>query len=156
MGSMRKEVIVTGVLLGSIGLLFILSKTFQHDTAKAEPPFEDTSAFANTREIQFTQRNAGIGPDQEMIISDSNIVNRLVAAVRLQRKGPCECAHPLQANFRTASGHVFVSFCDHCFDIQKTRDSYEEVRLYRMPKEFYAVFCNLAKAQTSGWVLANP
>ena len=153
---MRKKVIVTGVLLGSIGLLLLLSKTFQHHKAEPEPPFEDTNAFASTREITFTQRNAGIGSDQDMIISESNSVSRLVAAVRLQRKEPCACAHPLQANFQTASGDIFVSFCDHCFDIQKTRDSYEEVRMYRMPKDFYAIFCNLAKAQTNGWVLPNP
>jgi hypothetical protein len=149
-------IIVAVVLFGAIGLLLLVSKSFQHAKARAEPPFEDTTAFAGTREIRFSQRNTGIAPDQEMIISDSNTLNRLLAAVRLQRKEPCLCAHLLEANFQTASGNIFVSFCDHCFDIQKTRGSYEEVRLYRMPKDFYTMFCNLAQAQTNGWLLHNP
>ncbi len=143
----------------ALGLLLVVCfKDFRYGKAELEPPLEDRSAFSTTRAIKFAQRNATAGgfADQGMTISDSNTVHLLVSAIRLQQKEPCLCGHTLQATFQTASGDIFVSFCDHCFDIQKTSDSYEGVRLYRMPRDFYATFYRLAKTQTNGWFLAQP
>ena len=129
----------------------VLLKNSLHKTAP-----DDSSFLKATYAIRFTQRKPF--SDQEMTVSDSNTVSRLLSSVRLERKRPCMCGHFLQATFQAPSGNTFVSFCNHCFDIQTTSNSYQGLRMYRMPKDFYAEFYKLVKTQTNGlcWRIHEP
>ena len=56
---------------------------------------------------------------RSVTISDPGTVQAITGAIKLEPKERCMCDHSLEADFKTASGVVSVSFCDHCFDVAK-------------------------------------
>ncbi len=115
-----------------------------------EPNPEDPNAFAGTTNVVFVQREY---QQKEMTfrISESNEVQRLLAAIRLENKQLCNCSHSFEAIFQKPSGEVRVSFCNHCFDVlsAQNRQSYKGRRFYKMPMAFYEEFREFARTRAS-------
>ena len=150
----KKAVLTLLLLLGVAVVMGLTLRTMRYK--KAEPSFEDASSFMSATAITFAQHGAR-AQDQQITVTDSNTVRRLVATIRLQRTEPCSCAHLLEAIFHTPGGPVPVSFCDHCFDVLQAINSYDGARFYKMPKGFYEEFRTLVQGHTNQtWYVQVP
>jgi len=118
---------------------------------QADSTFTGAPDFTDTTNIVFKQRQ--FFPDQKtnFMISASNEIVHLVSTIQLRRKDPCLCGHSQEVIFQKASGDIRVSFCDHCFDVldSKNPDSYALLRMYKMPKEFYAEYVRLSRSEAN-------
>lgn len=103
------------------------------------PPSGLVSSLQSTTNIVFKEFYPG--GEKRLTVSDQAQVRRFVAAIHLEWKGPCECAHVLGAIFQGPAKFISVSFCDHCFDVG--------TNYYAMPKKFYSQFRKLARKE--GW-----
>jgi hypothetical protein len=72
---------------------------------------------------------------KEFTVDSPAQVASLTSVIRLNPKPPCLCIHHESAVFASPSGTLNVSFCDHCFDVNRVS--------YAMPKEFYARYKQL-------------
>ncbi len=115
-----------------------------------KPTAENSTTLWDSTNVIFT-RGAFHQPTATLRITDTNEVRRLLTAIQLEPKERCACGHEYLAIFQMPGGEVWVSFCNHCFDVLgRTRTgTVEGASLYKMPKEFYAQFLKLARADTN-------
>jgi hypothetical protein len=104
-------------------------------------------------------RQWAVGPKgtkaQEFTVTDAAQVRRLTSVVRLGAEPESSCEFLQQAWFQSPSGIVIVQFNEHYFVVAEppSPKGYSQ-HTYRMPKEFYAQFCKLAKEQP--WHAGKP
>jgi len=144
-GVMRTTSLVPLLMLLVCGTLLVIATSCERgESATGAAP-----NFADITNIVFKQFESFPGQKTNFTVSASNEIAHLVATINLRKKQPCACGHSQEVVFQKPSGEIRVSFCDHCFDVLDSRnpESYELLRMYRMPKDFYAEYVKLARTQ---------
>lgn len=118
-----------------IAALFGCAAAGAADTNLVAQTARDQASFTNVTKIVVTEQ---VSEDSTncMVINQAPEISRLLSHIHLRSKEPCACAHSLHALFKTTSGQVHVSFCDHCFDVLQPYAE-DETRYYAMPKELW-------------------
>ena len=118
------------------------------------------AVFKEAAKITFTARYEEPSREKSkpIIVSDPALVGYLVSLARFDAMGVGDnCLHPFQASFETPSGSIRMLFGHHCCavaDPSIPEDFKTTTKYYKMPKEFYAEFRNLA--QKHGWRVERP
>jgi hypothetical protein len=101
--------------------------------------------FSGVTEVHFEMLyldKFGDAPDRdvEFTIDDPHEVRGLTQEVRLQSKKECKCGEHSRARFIKGDEVIQVSFCGHCFDIEKPDGSCEYNTMhhafYRLVQEY--------------------
>ena len=80
--------------------------------------------------------------DRFVKVTKPEDVRRLILAIQLTPKEPCECEHMWSATFHKEGAETKVAICDHCFDIQGAGAA----KHFSMSPEFFRLF-----AKHTGW-----
>jgi hypothetical protein len=127
---MSRTALAAAALFGlAAGGLILAAGARGSDKESPKPP--TLADFADVKEVRLARGPAGPRA-QAVVVTDKAKIERLVAAIKLEKKTPCGCDHIESAVFVTPKGDITVSLCAHCFDIGHNT--------YRMPPEFYRLF----------------
>lgn len=98
-------------------------------------------ALFNPVRIEMEHGPFGGPPNQKVVVTHPSEIQSLTNAIRLEPKKPCECLHVDAAYFIRNGERVWVSLCDHCFDISVgTGKEMRFIGHYKMPPDFYREF----------------
>ena len=90
--------------------------------------------FTNASQVTLLQKAIDEGErDKTITITNAAEIHRIVGAIRLEYKPSCWCLHQHEITFKTPTGQIQVSFCDHCFDVVAEG---KPTLYYKMPPEF--------------------
>ena len=83
---------------------------------------------------------AGKREEKPLMVTDPAQISKLVAAVTLVKKQPCECERLEKAALFTAKGWVEVLLCSHCFDVagnDKAAPSHAPTAFYELFQSYF-------------------
>lgn len=93
--------------------------------------------FTGTKEVRLIQGDIGSPRAKTVVVTDKAKIEKLLGAIKLEKKVPCACDHINHAVFVKGKGEITVSLCDHCFDVGKNT--------YVMPQAFYKLYTSLVQ-----------